>query len=73
MSDRDLESTEVYIREGELWLPDGAALCNRFGGLYLYRTLDEGALFMGIPGKGEIAVDELLQNEGKPSLTIVKS
>lgn len=72
MTKRDLQDSEVYLAEGEAWIPDGGALCARFGGLYLYRTLEEGALFMGIPGKGEIAVDALLQDEGKPSLTLVK-
>jgi hypothetical protein len=72
VSKRDLQDSDVYLSEGEAWVPDGAALCERFGGLYLYRTLEEGALFMGIPGKGEVSVDSLLLNEGKPSLAIVK-
>lgn len=61
MSDED-ESDEVWIRDGEAWTPDGKALLRRYGGLYLYRT-EEGAMFMGIPGRGEISVDSLLLEE----------
>ena len=57
------EETEVFIREDEAWILDGDALCKRFDGLYVYRY--EGTLFMGIPGRGEIAVDTLLIEEGK--------
>jgi hypothetical protein len=59
-----IQDTEVYLREGEAWIGDAAALCARFGGLYVYR-LEGGAMLMGIPGKGEVSVDALLMDEGK--------
>jgi hypothetical protein len=61
------EETEVFLREGEAWIADGEALCARYGGLYVYR-LEGGAMLMGIPGKGEVSVDSLLMDEGKPEV-----
>ena len=60
------QETEVFLREGEAHIPDGDALCKRYGGLYVYR-LEGGAMLMGIPGKGEVSVDSLLMDDGKPA------
>jgi hypothetical protein len=57
--------TEVSLPEGEAYIPDGEALCKRYGGLYVYR-MEGGAMFMGIPGRGEVSVDSLLMADGKP-------
>lgn len=58
--------TEVFLPEGEAYIPNAEALCARYGGLYVYR-LEGGAMLMGIPGKGEVSVDSLLMDDGKPA------
>lgn len=59
--------TEVFLPEGEAYIPNADALCARYGGLYVYR-LEGGAMLMGIPGKGEVSVDSLLMDDGKPQV-----
>lgn len=57
------ESTEVWIRDGETWFADARALCKRFGGDYLSQT-EGGDIYVGIPGKGEVPLTELLNGDG---------
>lgn len=61
MSDDD-ESTEVWVRDGQTWFADAGALCKRFGGDYISQ-IEGGSLFMGISGRGEVALPTLLLEE----------
>lgn len=61
------EESEVFLRSGESWFIDGKAVCERYGGLYLTQT-DEGDIYVGIPGRGEVPLAELLQADGKPEI-----
>lgn len=42
------DNPEVFIRNGEVWIPDGKALCDKIGASYLY--FDEGELYAGVSG-----------------------
>ena len=52
------ESTEVFIRDGEVWIPDGKALCEKIGAAYLY--FEDGDLWAGVAGSGDGLVRDLL-------------
>jgi hypothetical protein len=58
----DFDNDEVWIRDGETWFVDARALCKRLGGDYLTQT-EGGDLFIGIPGKGELALATVLAEE----------
>jgi len=62
MSD-DPENPEVFIRENESWIRDGKALCEKVGALYIY--FSEGDLYAGIPGRGDVALADLIAEIGK--------
>lgn len=67
------ESTEVFIRDGEAWIPDGPALRSKLGAVYVYFT--EGDLWAGVPGRGELLVRDLLgesEEPERPKLASVK-
>ena len=42
------ENSEVLIREGEVWIPDRKALCDKIGASYLY--FEDGELYAGVSG-----------------------
>lgn len=53
------ESKEVFLRYGESWFADASALCKRFGAEYMNQNAD-GDIYLGIPGKGEVWLAELM-------------
>lgn len=57
------EYEEVWIRDGETWFADARALCRRIGAEYISQT-EGGDIFVGIPGKGEVPLANLLAEEG---------
>jgi hypothetical protein len=59
----DPENPEVFIREDEAWIPDGKALCEKVGALYIY--FSEGDLYAGIAGRGDVALADLIAEIGK--------
>lgn len=66
----DPDNPEVFIREGEVWIPDGKALCEKIGAAYLYYT--EGELWACVPGVGDDLVRDLLaQSSSKPAIASV--
>jgi hypothetical protein len=68
------DNPEVFIRDGEVWIPDGPALRARIGAVYLY--VSEGDLWAGVPGVGDDLVRNLLaepESDDKPRLASVKS
>ena len=58
-----LEKTEVFIRGDESWIADSKALLTQLGALYITRT--DGELYAGIPGRGEVALADLVAEIGK--------
>jgi len=56
------ESTEVWLRYGEAWFVDARALCKRFNAEYMNQT-EDGDIYLGIPGRGEVWLAELLLDE----------
>ena len=66
------ENPEVFIRDGEVWIPDCAALCAKLGAAYLY--YDEGELWAAIPGEGDDLVRDLLasKTDSAPKLATVR-
>lgn len=68
------ENPEVFIRDGESWIPDGLALRAKLGAAYLYFV--EGDLWASIPGRGELLVRDLLgesEEPERPKLASVKT
>jgi hypothetical protein len=68
------DNPEVFIREGEAWIPDGAALARRVGAAYMY--FSDGELYAGIPGRGDYLVRDVLAEKPestKPALASVQS
>ena len=66
------DNPEVFIRDGEVWIPDGKALCEKIGAAYLYFT--DGDLWGCIPGRGDDLVRDLLDEkpaQSKPALASV--
>jgi len=62
MTDHEDESPEVWIRSGETWFANAQALCKRIGADYLSQT-EDGDLYAGISGKGEVPLATLLADE----------
>ena len=58
------DNPEVFIRDGEVWIPDGKALCDKIGASYLY--FDEGELYAGVSGSGDFLVRDLLAEKDAP-------
>jgi len=54
----ETENPEVFLRDGEAWIPDGNALCKKIGAVYLYYA--DGELWAGVPGIGDDLVRDLL-------------
>ena len=52
------ENREVYIRDGELWIPDAKAFCDYYGVEYIYGS--EGDFWAGIHGEGDMQLYEIL-------------
>jgi len=61
----EADNPEVFIRDGEAWIPDGPALCTRIGATYLY--FYDGDLWAGIPGSGDVMVRDLLTAADSPT------
>ena len=61
----ETDNPEVFIRDGEAWIPDGNALCARIGAAYLY--FYEGDLWAGTPGSGDEMVRDLLTATDSPT------
>jgi hypothetical protein len=57
--------TEAWVSDGELYLPDAPKLCADLGAVYL--TIIDGTPYAGIPGKGELALADLVAEMGKPA------
>ena len=67
----DADNPEVFIREDAAWIPDGKALCAQVGAVYIY--FSEGDLYAGIPGRGDVALADLIAEIGKRgSVTPIK-
>jgi hypothetical protein len=66
------DNPEVFIRDGEVWIPDGKALCDKIGALYLY--FEEGELWAGVAGGDDLVRDLLAASEpdDKPRLATVR-
>ena len=68
----DADNPEVFIREDEAWIPDGKALYEKVGALYIY--FSEGDLYAVIPGRGDVALADLIAEIGKRgSVTAISS
>lgn len=59
----EIESSEVWLRDGETWFADPKALCARLGAEYISQV-EGGDIYVGICGKGEVALSNLLAEEG---------
>lgn len=69
----ETDSPETWIRDGEVWIPDGPALATKLGASYLY--FSEGDLWAGIAGRGDYPVRDLLAEgaeSARPKLASVK-
>lgn len=68
----ETDNPEVFIREGAVWIPEGAALARKIGAAYMYFA--DGELYAGIPGRGDYFVRDVLaekQEAAKPALASV--
>lgn len=63
------ETAEVRIRDGETWFVDARALCKRFGGEYISQV-EGGDIYVGIPGRGEVPMTDLLDGASRKPATV---
>lgn len=61
IEETDAEGT--WIAEGETWFPDPMALCKRLKAEYI--SIHEGDVYVGIPGKGEVPLADMLKDEAR--------
>ena len=67
MSDKPTEpelvdyEPELFVGDGELWLRDRDAFCDKYGAIGIDRC--DGGILVLIPGKGAVPMDELLRGD----------
>lgn len=61
---------ELFIGDGELWLRDRDAFCERYGAIGIDRY--EGASVALIPGRGAVPIGDLLKADKPGNIKAIK-
>lgn len=58
-----IEEDGTFLDDGQAWFAHAAETCARLNLDYLIPV--DGAVWAGVPGKGEVSMDAILKAEGK--------